>query len=534
VVRILHSTPPKNVLLLLPLCTAAVLLAPFAGAERTPSGEAGRTRRVTGRVLDRDGHPIEGATVRIKGSRHWTRSDGQGTFALELPAGRKPPLRITAAAEGYYIQGRDWDGSNPVVFRLEAVPREIDERYRWVDPGPSRARPRACANCHPTIYAEWVSSAHATSAVNKHFLDVFYGVGARGDTPPKWALVRDRPDGRGVCAPCHVPQASFGSLALADPARASGTEREGVHCDVCHKVRALATEVFGLTHGLHAYELSLPPPPKQVFFGPLDDVDRGEDAFAAVYKDARFCAPCHEGTVLGTRAYTTYTEYTQWLTEGEYRAGRTCQSCHMAPDGKKTNIAPGHGGIERDPATLSTHAFAGRTLEMLREAIRIKVEADRTSRTELEVRVQIAVRDTGHRVPTGFPQRHLVLLVQAVDPSGTPCPLRKGSTLPDLVGTSATVDQNLGGQPGAFYGRILADAMGLAPTPYWLATQQLQDSRLWPDRTQVERFVFGVRKGSPVRVRVYLLYRKFFPALEQEKGWEPSERLVYRKEFVVR
>ena len=70
--------------------------------------------------------------------------------------------------------------------------------------------------------------------------------------------------------------------------------------------------------------------PKQLFFGPLDDVDRGEDAFSPLYRESRYCASCHEGIVFGVHVYSTYSE---WLSSPARRAGKQCQDCHMAPTG---------------------------------------------------------------------------------------------------------------------------------------------------------------------------------------------------------
>src|SRR5206468_1854550 len=78
----------------------------------------------------------------------------------------------------------------------------------------------------------------------------------------------------------------------------------------------------------------------QLFFGPLDDVDRGEDVASAFQRDSRFCAACHEGTVFGVPVYTTYSE---WTESPAGRRGQSCQGCHLAPTGTLTNLAPGLG-----------------------------------------------------------------------------------------------------------------------------------------------------------------------------------------------
>src|SRR5205823_3540611 len=179
----------------------------------------------------------------------------------------------------------------------------------------------------------------------------------------------------------------------------------GVHCDYCHKVADVSNEHFGQTHGRFGLKL-LRPTQGQLFFGPLDDVDRGEDAFTPLYHDSRYCASCHEGTVFGVPVYSTYSE---WLESPARQQGRSCQSCHMAPTGALTNLAPGKGGIERDPATLANHRFfAGSQQEMLRRCLHVTIEVA-SSGAGVRADVEVRAEQVGHRVPTGFVDRHVVL-----------------------------------------------------------------------------------------------------------------------------
>src|SRR5205823_9129509 len=189
-----------------------------------------------------------------------------------------------------------------------------------------------------------------------------------------------------------------------------GVDAQGVHCDYCHKVSGDGGGKVGYTHG--RYKLDLKRPGEgQLFFGPLDDVDRGEDSYSGFYKESRYCAACHEGVVFGVHVYSTYSE---WLDSPARRDGRHCQDCHMKPTGTMTNIAPGKGGIERDPQTLANHRFfAGSREEMLRRCLRVSLERE-GDRVTVEVRVD----GVGHRVPTGFIDRQLLLTVEARDGNG--------------------------------------------------------------------------------------------------------------------
>src|SRR5262249_48794666 len=150
---------------------------------------------------------------------------------------------------------------------------------------------------------------------------------------------------------------------------------------------------FGLTHGRFGLAL-LRPTHGQLFFGPLDDVDRGDDAYSPLYRDARYCASCHEGTVFGVHVYSTWSE---WRDRPAGRAGKQCQGCHTVPTGRTNNIAPGKGGLARDPHTLGNHLFfAGSREAMLRDGVCLVVEAG----TAGEVVVTLDAARAGHRVPT--------------------------------------------------------------------------------------------------------------------------------------
>ena len=61
------------------------------------------------------------------------------------------------------------------------------------------------------------------------------------------------------------------------------------------------------------------------------------------------------------------------------KRGQHCQDCHMKPTGKMTNMAPGHGGVERDPMTLANHRFFdGSREDMLRRCLQLS-QAERLS-----------------------------------------------------------------------------------------------------------------------------------------------------------
>jgi hypothetical protein len=468
-----------------------------------------------GTVRD-DAGPVAGACVRVKGTPHAALTDRDGSF--RLPPRPTDAARVTAAKEGYFIAGASGEAL-PLAFTLTCLPDKDNEDYRWADspPGPGR---HSCGNCHEEIYREWSASAHSRSATGKHFLNLYDGSDWHGKPNVGWSLLGQHPLGSGVCNACHVPTMPFESELYADVRNAKGVAAQGVHCDYCHKVQGVGDGQLGLSHGRFNLRL-LRPAEGQLFFGPLDDVDRGDDAFAPLYRDSRYCASCHEGTVFGVAVYTTYSE---WQASPARRAGKQCQTCHMAPTGRMTNFAPGHGGIERDPKTLANHRFfAGSPEEMLRGAVSLSAVARRDGgavRVEIEVRADGA----GHRLPTGFIDRHLLLVVDASGADGRPPPLKDGPVLSSVAGKA------LAGRPGKLYAKLLKDFDGRSPAPFWQADPDAVDTRLTPG--EPDRIAWMFAEGA-ARLRVRLLYRRFWQQVADEKGWPENETVVAEREVSI-
>jgi len=444
----------------------------------------------TGQVVDAAG-PVADARVRFQGDGRAVYSDAAGRFVLpHRPAGA---TRLTAWKEGYFIAGAPAAG-RAVVLHLERLPAVDHEAYDWVDPRPDARGRHNCANCHAGIFREWSRSGHARSVCNRRFLDLYAN------------LLKDNPDGAGVCTSCHAPTVGFSDPAYYDLRQAAGVAAQGVHCDYCHKIVGPEPAArLGLTHGRFGLQL-LRPERHQLFFGPLDDVDRGDDAYARFYRSSRYCASCHEGTVFGVHVYGTYSE---WLASPAARQGQQCQDCHMPPDGTRTNIAPGRGGSERDPRTLSTHGmFAGSQEEMLRRALQVTAALTRDAAGAL-VDVALRAENVGHRLPTGFIDRHLALVVEARQ-GAVPLPPLAGPVLPALAG------KEFAGAAGSLFARVLRDRAGRSPAPFWNARPDFVDTRLVPERTEQRRFTFA--PGAD-QVRVRVLYRRFWPETAANKGW---------------
>jgi hypothetical protein len=346
-----------------------------------------------------------------------------------------------------------------------------------------------CANCHEEIHAEWAAGAHAHSANGKRFLSVYDD------------LQREHPDGAGVCASCHAPTAD----TFADLRELTGVAAQGVHCDYCHKISDVADGEFGLTHGRFNLKL-LRPSQGQLFFGPLDDAVRDENAYSPLYRESRYCAACHEGVVFGVHVYSTYSE---WLASPARKQGKECQTCHMKPTGHMTNIAPDQGGVERNPQTLGNHRFfAGSLADMLRQSVKLSTQVTRRPQ-DLRIAVTVAAKEVGHRVPTGFIDRHLLLAVEAIDKHGKAVAAQSGPVLSDLAGAG------LAGKAGKLYGK--------GPAPFWRSAGEVTDTRLQPETPDVCEFIFP---ATAEQLRVRLLYRRFWQGAGETKGWADNEIVI--------
>lgn len=79
------------------------------------AGVASAQKRVTGKVLDADGNPLVGASVRVEGVQKVTMTDDQGNFKLtDVPASAK---RLLISYIGYETQNVSIASDMKVVMK---------------------------------------------------------------------------------------------------------------------------------------------------------------------------------------------------------------------------------------------------------------------------------------------------------------------------------------------------------------------------------------------------------------------------------
>lgn len=499
---------------------------------------------IRGRVVDEDQRPLANARVRIKATAVAAICDAGGRFSLPAPRSQSE-VRVTAAHPGFFIGGGDWKGDGELLLTLLRHPTADNPSHIWIDPRPDPADDTRCGNCHAEIFREWSESSHARSASNPRFLDVLNGTTAEGRRDVGWNLRKEYPGGEGVCLACHVPgiePSIHAPQQFAAAERTERTEREereereegedatlGVHCDLCHKIADVARDEIGLSHGRFGLQLIRPAAKEKLLFGPLDDVDRGEDVHSPLYRDSVYCARCHEGILFGAHAYSTFTEWEA----SPYAARRIhCQQCHMRPTGKFSNIAPGHGGVDRDPMTLASHTLPGSDPAFLREHLLLTATAEQQG-DQLVVTTKIQPHNIGHCVPTGHPARQLLLWVRAVDPAGQPLEQLSGPRLPELAGTGELAAGGLFNQPGKLYAKVFVSNSGDPHVPYWSVATEGYDTRLQPDEPDQQQFTFRSVPPAAATLDIRLLYRRFPHRIAQEKAWTENETLVHRREIAI-
>jgi mono/diheme cytochrome c family protein len=552
-----------GVVLFLGLVGAAV----FTLAQRADSGGT-----VTGTVLDETG-PVAGATVRIQATTRETTTDSEGCFAL---GGLAEGIAVTVTAwKGLYYCAKVKGVIPPateVTLTLRYYQTTDNPDYEWIAP----VGANSCTICKPGVTQIWLDNdAHAGSALNSRFLTMYNGTDTQGNRSPatQYGSSRDygsfplRPDPNqpyfgpgykldfpgtaGNCAACHVPGAAVDAPYDTDPNAATGADLFGVHCDFCHKVADVSLDsATGTPYpnrpGVLSMDIRRPFPADpnryQLFFGTFDDDNVPmEDTNLPLLKESQFCAPCHFGVFWDTVVYNSFGE---WLespySDPAFEGAKTCQQCHMvAPSvlgGKTiTNVAPGKGGVERDPMTIHAHTSPGAmSIELLQNALTMGTAA-RWEGGRVVVDVSITNDKTGHHVPTDSPLRQLILLVSATDGTGASLPQIAGATVPEWGGVGDPERGYYSGLPGKGFAKILEELWTeVSPTAaYWNMTRILSDNRIAAFETDTSTYSFASPADGEVAVEVRLVFRRAFKTLMEQKGWNTPDILMAHDTFTL-
>jgi len=543
------------------LCMGAVLWAACSTAvpvsSPSPSGIEYPVPpdTVSGVVLGSDG-PLGGARVRVQATDNTTTTDADGSFSLSgLTASE--PVTITAWSEGYYVGWTSTPpGAEPVTITIEPHYSTDNPDYAWFSMEGTEGS-RSCGHCMADHYAEWLEDAHSQSAANPRFLTMYNGTDVQGNQSPLTRRVYRRdygsfplrpdpnepyygpgykldfPDTAGNCAACHVPApaAKPGGAYAADPNQVSGIEAEGVFCEFCHKIGGVTLDQdTGLPYpnmpGVLSVRLYRSAGEDVLFFGTFDDVTR-RVSYLPLEEESAFCAPCHFGVFWDTVIYDSYGE---WLRSpySDPQSGKICQDCHMPVTDATHFVLPDKGGLERPPGRIFNHRMPGAMdEELLQNAVTMTTTAQIEGSTVI-VHVEITNDQTGHHVPTDFPGRHLIMLVQARDADGNLLTQLEGPTVPEWGGIGDPTEGYYAGLPGKAFAKVLQELWTeISPSvAYWNPTRIVSDNRLAAFATDASTYAFAAPDEGEVTVEVTLLSRRAFAELMDQKGWDVPDMIM--------
>jgi len=520
---------------------------------RCMQGSIGTNKETYRGIVTYDDFPVAAAVVRIQGSDQFTLTDQEGFFEIK-PITEKVPVVITAWKEGHYIGWSETASPDePISISISRYDTSDNLNYDW-NGNENGTGSIGCAECHPA-YGEWVKDAHSQSAVNPRFLSMYAGTDIQGNTSPltQYGFNRDYgtfqlrpdpdqpyygpgyqldfPDSAGNCAACHVPaQAAYpGKEYTSDPTTAEGIEQEGIFCNFCHKIGDV--DLDSQTQlprpnmpGVLSIQLFRPPDDgEELFLGNFDDV-AGPDSYLPLYEQSAYCAPCHFGDFWDV---TVYNSYGEWLQSpySDPEDGQTCQQCHMPAVDYEYFVYPDQGGVRRDSQEIRDHNMTGFMEETLMEnAVTLSADATIVG-DQLKLTVSVVNDQTGHAVPTDYPLRQVILLVEARDQTGKTLELIEGSTIPFYGGEGDPSDGYYAGLPGKVYMKVLQELWTeFYPSgAYWNPTRVLEDNRLMPFEEDKIDHTFSMADANDANITVRLLFRRATKELMDQKGWDVKD-----------
>jgi hypothetical protein len=479
---------------------------------------------VKGIVVEQGAGPIAGATVRIQAASNAATSGSDGTFTL---SGLKEgvPITVSAWKHKYYCAKVEKviPPASGVTLTLRLYQTDDNPKYQWILPASNDSSVVTCATCKSGVTKIWLDNdAHARSGNNARFLSMYNGTDISGKPGVPPGFIQDFPGTAGSCANCHAPgQALDAPFTTSMNALTGVNQTFGVHCDFCHKVAGVyLNPATGLPYdnvpGVLSMDVRRPFPETaryQLFFGTFDDDNvPEEDTNLPLIMKSQWCAPCHQFSFWGTPIYQSFKE---WLESPYPKMGVECQTCHMPSDGVMTNVAPGMGGVERDPKTIHAHTMPGAaSTALLQNTVKMTLTA-KFAAGSVVATAAITNDRAGHHVPTDHPARNMILLVQATDEKGKALAFAEGSLVPVWGG-------DLANRPGKGYAKILRDALsGQSPVAsYWKQTFIESDNRIRAFATDTSSYTFKILpETKKAIVTARLIFRRAFKALGDQKAW---------------
>jgi hypothetical protein len=325
-----------------------------------------------------------------------------------------------------------------------------------------------------------------------------------------------------LCIKCHAPLAYLSNeFPPADGSKMTPISRRGVQCDFCHTI----TGFEGHDPGDGNYIVT----PGNVKFGPYDNAfcDRHKNKYSSLHKASAFCGICHQYshpesdiTLIGTYEDWDDSEYNKEDPDQNVE----CQHCHMSPGITKFVPRPGKNDLKGpDRKHVAMHDFIGvnslfsgsdfafapkdfeekrklNILKRLRAAASLEITSAKKSGQILDINVKVGASGTGHKLPTGTPEREAWLEITVIDHYGT-----------TLYQTEEPGHYKKG-EKGVFR-LVLGDKAGHETYKMWEAQQVLSDSRLKPKEVREVQYKISIPSDATasLTIKVRLLYRSVPP-----------------------
>ena len=308
-----------------------------------------------------------------------------------------------------------------------------------------------CSSCHPSIYEEYMGSQHGKATV---FDDKLHGA-VYDKHPQKNKLEKYR------CGKCHTPTADNLSELLAKnngviPNPKNETQNEAVACAYCHRIEDVKPGKAMSKNIISKDPLSYFSNKDKPGSSPFHKITTKKD----IFKDGKLCMGCHARKSNKKGFDVCATDATNMTDQ------KNCISCHMPQvDGASSVMSQGkkhsfHGfpGIHGDLSLLSKYV----TFDLTKESKKFMVTVN---------------HNVSH--PSSLHPLRMSKLFVSVNRDGNVTKM-KVQKIFKVIGADGK-DSPM-------------------PTPPWLATQIIKESRIMADSKKDYAYDFALQKGDKVTV----------------------------------
>ena len=344
-----------------------------------------------------------------------------------------------------------------------------------------------CSSCHPQIFKEYKGSQHGNATV---FKDKIHG--AVYDKHPQ-KLKKDKYR----CGKCHTPTADNLSALLkvnngVIPDPKNETQNEAVACAYCHRIEDVV--------GGKAMNKNIISNKPKVYFSskdkPLTSPFHGIETKKDIFKDGKLCMGCHARKSNKKGFDVCATDATNMTDQ------KNCISCHMPK-------VAGSASIMNKSKEHTYHGFPGLHGDLTLLSKYVTFDLNKS-----DAKFVITVNhDVSH--PSSLHPLRMSKLVVSIERAGKITKMKPVKIF-KVIGAE--------GKPSPM------------PTPPWLATQIIKDTRLMADSKKDYSYDFKLQKDDKVTVKFGHLLVK--PKALKKFGLENNEeatkfRVLSKKTFIV-